>query len=96
MFTQSQMLFMLRVQSADDWHCSYFIQALKEYHANPTDDWLGVVTIEESEFQALLSILAKATLNEIFDLQMGLNCFNLLNYKMFETDAIANSPHLPT
>ena len=84
MFTKNQLNFLVRVQAEDDWHCSYFIEALKEYHANPVDNWLGVVTIPQSEYDELMIILAKASLEDIFNLQMGLNCFNLLSYQMFE------------
>lgn len=81
MFTKNQLNFLIRVQAADDWHCSCFVEVVKDYHSNPVHN---VVTIPQTEYEGLMVILAKASLEDIFNLQMALNCLNLLSYQMFE------------
>lgn len=85
MFTKNQLNFLVRVQAGDDWHCSYFIEALKQYHANPTDDWIGIVTIPQAEYDELMFILAKASLDDIWCLQNALTELSQIDHRLFES-----------
>jgi hypothetical protein len=79
MFTASQLQYMAEVQAIDDWACSYFPLAVAEY-------WYSgcVQQIPDTEFAQLQEILARATAEDLWNLQRGLDYFNLLSVSMFK------------
>ncbi|MBW4628807.1 MAG: hypothetical protein KME49_25660 [Brasilonema octagenarum HA4186-MV1] len=85
MFTQKQFEFMCRAQYADDWHCSCFVDVLREYHELPEHEaYVNETRLEQTEFDELMAILLRADQQDIFELQMALNCLNLLPSQIFE------------
>jgi hypothetical protein len=62
----------------------YFRQEVRKYHANPPDDWIGIVTIPQAEYDDLMVILAKASLDDIWHLQNALTELSQIDYRFFE------------
>lgn len=83
MFTARQMTYLCHVQWQDDWHCSYFVTVVREYHTSPINDFVKEARLEQAEFDELMAILARADQEDIFNLQCALNSLNLLPCSMF-------------
>lgn len=79
MFTASQLQYMAEVQAIDDWACTYFPLAVAEH-------WYSgnVKQIPDDEFAQLQEILARATAEDLWNLQRSLDYFNLLSASIFE------------
>lgn len=67
----------------DDWHCSCFVDVLRQYHENPVDAFIKEAQLPQAEFDELMQILSGASLEDIFNLQMALNFLNMLPYRLF-------------
>lgn len=87
MFTKNQMEYLSRVQATYDWDCSYFVKVLRQFHEDRDNPFIDEAHLPQAEFEELMLILSKASTEDIWNLQMGLNYLNELPYRMFHTGA---------
>ncbi|NMG20712.1 hypothetical protein [Brasilonema bromeliae] len=85
MFSKAQFEFLTAVQLVDDWHCSCFVDVLRQYHENDLNRYATSVRLKQEEFDELMTILSRADDEDIFQLQFALNALNLLPCSMFES-----------
>lgn len=91
MFSARQMTYLAYCQWQDDWHVSYFVTVVKEYHTSPINDLVKSARLEQAEFDDLLAILSRADQEDIFNLQCALNSLNLLPCTMFKPSALTQT-----
>jgi hypothetical protein len=79
MFTSTQFQYLCQVQSLEDWTPDYFPLAVAEFWK--TD---FVPQIPDDEYFQMKEILARATNDDIWNLQRAIDHLNLLSVSMFE------------
>ena len=84
MFTKSQFEYLCSVQGSDDWHRTCFVDVVKQYHVEPASDYVKSARLQQEEFDALMVILSKMTLDDVWHLQRALDELNQINYRIFE------------
>lgn len=84
MFTQKQFEYLARCQWQDDWHVSYFVTVVKNYHAKPPNEFVKATRLDQVEFDELMAILLRADEEDIWHLQHALNELSQINHRLFE------------